>query len=733
MKKLIIFASILFLYQIFYAQNSTKISGTVMDEDNNPLQYVNVFILNSFEGSMTDEKGNFSFITKQKNSVEIVAGMVGYEKYSIIIDLNKINDKPIIIVLKSNTISTNEVVITASSFGSEKGKGVVMTNIDVLTTPGGAGDIFQALKTMPGLTSVSESAELYVRGGDPIETLTLIDQATLYHPYTYESSYGGLFSNINSDNITGMFFSSGGFSAKYGNALSGILDLSSNNEPLKSTYKLGLSLAAIEINTSIPIINEKFGFRISGRKSFTKPIFWLNGDNRDFTNEPISKDFTSNIIYKYSSTGRIKTFFSYASDKQGVIINQPGYIDEFNGISKNYFLNTQISDILFTKVVVKSSISYSKFDRNWQLGLLDLDKLDENIKVRTDFEFPLSNFKFNYGFEVENRLTSFLGIIPVEDYDMRENGQSKVIDAGFEITRYGFYLETEYPNFLKIKGVSLVAGVRSDYIPKLDVYWIDPRFNIGYKFCENTSVAFGFGVFHQHPDPRLYSSLDGNPNLKAMQAIHFVTSFNHKFSDKDEIRIEAYYKDYKNLPLEDNINFYNNNGFGFAKGIDFIAKGILFGKIDSYVSYGLISTKRKWMDYKELTSSEFDITHNLNIVAKYNLTNHIQLGLNYKYSTGKPFTPVIDSRFDNEENFFIPIYGKDNSARYKDYQRLDLRLTYLAAFFENNFTVFYIEALNILNIKNIMNHSYSYDYKTKQDVNSYFGRRMIVFGFQTTI
>jgi vitamin B12 transporter len=733
MKKIpFIFLFVITCFNVTFSQNGIRVFGIVKDEDDKLLEYVNVFILNTFEGGMTDNNGNFSFVTKQKEKIELVAGMVGYKKYSTIIDLKEQNNNPILIILKNGTIATKEVIITASSFGSEKGKGVVMTNIDVLTTPGGAADIFQALKTMPGLTSVSESAELYVRGGDPIETITLLDQASLNHPYTYESSYGGLFSNINSDNITGMFFSSGGFSAKYGNALSGVLDLETKNEPLKSTYKLGVSLAATELSAAFPIMDETLGLRINGRKSFTEPIFWLNGKNSDFTSEPISKDLSANLVYKYSSTGRIKTFFSYADDKQGVLINQPGYIDEFAGTSHNYFINTQISDILFKNLVLKTSISYSKFNRYWTLGLLDLTKSDKNKKLRSDAEWEIENNKINFGFEIENRFTNFLGTVPVEDYDMRKNGKAKIIDADFNITRYGIYIETELANFLKLKGLSLVAGLRTDYISKLNIFWIDPRGNLGYKLFKNTNLAIGLGIFHQHPDPRLYSPQDGNPNLKAMRALHFVTSINYKFSDRDEIRIEAYYKKYSNLPLEVPIKYYNNDGFGYAKGIDIIAKGVLFDVLDSYVSYGLLSTKRKWMDYKALTSSEYDITHNLNIVAKYNITNHLQVGINYKFATGKPFTPVIESYFDNNQNIFIPVYGKDNSERYKNYQRLDIRFTYLAAFFENNFTVFYIEGLNILNIKNVMNISYSYDYTSSKDVFSYFGRRMIVIGTQIT-
>jgi len=341
-------------------------------------------------------------------------------------------------------------------------------------------------------------------------------------------------------------------------------------------------MASAEINASTPIFNDKLGFRFSARNSFTEPVFWLNGKNSSFTNQPSSKDFTSNLIYKYSLTGRLKTIFSYATDKQGVIINQPGYTDEFKGNSNNYIINTQISDLLFNNLVVKTSISFSEFNRKWQLGLLDLDKIDNNLKLRSDFEMPFQPFKLNMGYEIENRNTSFIGIIPIEDYDMRKNGQAKVINSTFGITRYGLYIETEVPNVFNIIGLSVIAGIRSDNIPKLKIYTLDPRANIGYKINDKVSIAFGCGLFHQHPDPRLYSPIDGNPSLKSMQSIHLVSSLNYSFSERDEFRVEFYYKKYNNLPLEDNNLFYNNKGFGFAKGIDIIVKGILFNKIDSY-------------------------------------------------------------------------------------------------------------------------------------------------------
>jgi len=199
------------------------------------------------------------------------------------------------------------------------------------------------------------------------------------------------------------------------------------------------------------------------------------------------------------------------------------------------------------------------------------------------------------------------------------------------------------------------------------------------------------------------------------------------------VRIEGYHKEYNNLPLEDELLNYNNNGHGFAQGIDFMIKGDLFGIIDGWISYGFINTKRKWMDFEELSSSSFDITHNLTVIAKYNITPAFQVGVNYKYATGRPFTPVVNSNYIPDLDIFEPVYGNDNSDRHPTYQRLDIRLTYLTQLFDNYFTVIFVEGLNILDINNIFGYSYNKDYTQRIRVDSYFGRRTIVFGIRVNI
>ncbi len=729
----ILFLLVLFLYQLLGAQTKTRIEGIVTDSKSNPLPYVNVFLLNTTDGAMSDDEGNFSFVSLEKGKALLMASIVGYEKYQSELDLTgaKIS---INIKLIEKAVNLKEAIVTGSSYGSEKEKGLVINRLDVLTTPGGAADIFQSLKTLPGLTQVSESAELYIRGGDPIESLTMIDGAVVYHPYTFESAYGGIFSNLSQTVVKGMYFSSGGFSSKYGNALSGVLDIETRNQPANYKYQLGLSLANASLSVDFPIEKEKLGLYFDFRQSFTKPIFWLNGGAERLVVTPTSQNGTGGIVYSYSQTGRLKLFGIIADDEQGVKVERAEYTGTFSGNSKNYFINLQNTDIPLRFLVMKNSLAFNKYSNQWQLGLLDLTKTDYVYSFRNDFEMSVTTSnKILFGGEYENRKVNYLGKIPEEDFNISPDGQAKIIDAVFSRSRLGLYTELQSANPFGLNNFSLTAGLRYDKIAGLNLSWIDPRASFGYQLSDKSTLKLGWGIFHQLPDPRLFSPVDGNPNLTAMKSEHIILSYDYNLDDQNSFRAELYHKKYSNLPKENSNLNYDNSGNGFANGVDVILKGNLPLNINGWISYGYINTKRFWMGFDELTSSSFDITHNLTLVLKYNLSDSWQIGVNAKYATGRPYTPIISSHYRNDINIYEPIYTPTNSSRYPNYKRVDVRLTYFNQLFGSVPFIAYMEGLNIMNFNNIFGYTYSTDYSEKKEIQSYFGQRMLVFGFMVTI
>lgn len=705
------------------------ISGKVTDIKGTKLSYVNVYIQNTFNGTMSDEEGMYSFLTEPSDTITIIATSIGYRKYTYTIDIQEKDSININIHLVPEAVKLNETVVSASSYGSEKEKGLIVSRIDIYTTPGGAADLFQSLKTLPGISQVSESAELYVRGGDPSETLTIVDQAGFYHPYTYESSYGGLFSNINTAMIKSMFFSSGGFSAKYGNSLSGILELVTIDKPAASGYSIGISMAALSAAGRIDLIDNKLGLNIFLNKSYTEPIMWLNGEMDQFTSFPTSQDISTSLIYSYSNTGQLKLLALLANDKTGVKVDRPELEGRFDGSTDNTLINFQHKDILNKDILIKSSISYSKHDNDWELGLLDINMIDETINFRSDLETIIASYyKVSGGIQAGVRVEKFEGKMPENAFDYRPNGEYRYLDDNTKQIRYGGYLEVESHDIFEITNLSLIFGLRSDYFPKVGVLWLDPRLAFVYKLNNTSMLQLSTGLFHQLPDSRLFKNAVGNPNLSAMNASHYILSYNYTINDKNNFRIELYHKKYQDLPLEDKSTNYSNKGYGFANGLDIIMKGELPFNISGWLSYGYLNTKRLWMDYKSITNSDFDISHQLTLIAKYNISSMWQIGINFKVASGRPYTPVKGSILNTGYNLYEPIYAQKNSDRHPTYKRLDLRITHFNQLFGRYNTILYLEGLNIINIKNIFGYTYNEDYSKRSAIKSYFGRRTIVIG-----
>ena len=717
-----------------FAQNKTLIEGKVCDQDGKPLEFVNVFIRNTAEGTMTGKDGKFNFFTTKKGKIELIASMVGYKSFAKEIELSGKGKINLIITLNETAILMKGSVVSASSFGSEKEKGLVINNIDILTTPGGAADIYQALKTLPGMTQVSESAELYVRGGDPTETITIIDQSPVYHPFTFESGYGGLFSNVKTSVIKSLFFSAGGFSAKYGNALSGVLDVHTASMPEHSHVSVGLSMANASVTAGMPVIADKLGFYFNAEEEFTKPIFWLNGGGDRLINSPFSQNFTGGIDYKYSGTGKLRLFTIIANDNEGVKVERAEFNGTFNGDSRNAFVNLQNSYLINNNLLMKNALSYNRYNDKWLLGVLDLNTTDKIYNFRNDFEYELDpSLKILTGFEIEKRTIDYQGTVPLDDYDIRPDAPAIVLNAAVNGSRMGIYSEIQSTRVFGIRDAMISAGIRYDRVPELSLGWTDPRVSAAYKLNESSNVRFSFGVFHQLPDPKLFRPEDGNPGLKPMEAIHYILSYDYSIDEQNSFRIETYYKKYLDLPLQNPINNYNSDGYGFAEGVDMIYKGIFPFGITGWISYGYISTKRLWLDYGAFCNSSYDVTNNLSIIMKYNLTDHFQLGGSVKYATGRPYTPVVSSGYSDQLKIYVPEYAPTNSGRFPDYKRIDLRLTYFGNLTPNISAVIYMEGLNIFDYDNIFGYSYTPDYSRRTTIQSYFGQRMLVFGFEVGI
>jgi len=201
----------------------TTISGRITDAKNQPVAGANVTIKDSYDGASADANGAYKFSTSDEGDVIIVASMVGFTSAEKRLHLSG-GEVVVNFNLKEASNELNTVTITAGVFeASDEKKMVILSPLDIVTTASSVGDIYGALQTLPGAQPTQEQEGLFVRGGDASEAKTLIDGMLVANPYfssVPDVPQRGRFSPFL---FKGTNFSTGGYSAQYGQAMSSVL------------------------------------------------------------------------------------------------------------------------------------------------------------------------------------------------------------------------------------------------------------------------------------------------------------------------------------------------------------------------------------------------------------------------------------------------------------------------------------------------------------------------------
>ncbi|MCP4632138.1 MAG: TonB-dependent receptor [candidate division Zixibacteria bacterium] len=580
--------------------------------------------------------------------------------------------------------------------------------MDIVTTAGSAADVLETIQTFPGVNRINEGSGMYVRGGDVSETVVIIDQATLIHPYKYESDTGGYFGMISPFLLSDIFFSSGAYSAKYGNALSSVLVMSSMGMPSMKSLDVGLGIAAISLGGAWPIASNKLGLRFSCNYSDSELLFRINNHSGDYAQYPVSSDVNLNIIYEYSPKSQF--YISHFANQDDIAITYKS--PEFSGVFSNEtscrLYNLRWKYLLGNSIIINTSFSRNNFSKKTEVGSLDIALEDKLGKWRTDFVVPvLSKSTINTGFEINLSQTTISGSIPDDEQDYSPGGEISYLATDYRFQYFGLYIEGET---FSTGGLFGLAGGRLGYFKATHSHSIDPRLSIGYRIADNQTFKLAFGIYHQYPQACFRDKNEGNPNLLPMQSTHYVAGYEYK-NEITNLRIEAYYKNYNNLILNDVNNNYSNDGNGFAYGLDLFMRG-QWSLVSGWVSYSYLVAKRLEYEYSRLVPTDYDFRNSVSTALKFKLGDRSSFGVTHRYSTGKPYTPAEDQW---------------NSSRLPPVQRLDMSFSYIIPLDTSKYLLFYCAVSNVLNKTNIYDYRYSLDYSTRTEIKSIFTRN-IYFG-----
>lgn len=710
-----------------------RVTGRVTDRTGAPIEFATVSVPARRVGAVTDDRGEFA-IELPDGAATLEFSQIGYLRVRLAVDV-RAGLAPIAVTLAEAPVPVTEVQVTASSFGqSGKAEGAVVRRMDVVTTPGGAADVFQALRALPGIHAPTEGAAVYVRGGEPGETLVRLDGGEIGHPYHYESASGGLFSAFDAYMLKSAYFSSGGFSARYGGVLSGVLDIETQDPMNTRTVSTGANLAGGGASSSWSLVPDRLSLVATLRRSWPEVLMNLYGSSRDYVSPPVSTDGAVKLIGRYRPTGRASLLYLGSGDGLTMWWNILNTRERLRSAGETHFGSLQVSDVIAGRVAVKGNAAFQAHERESRYASFGRTRRERNATAAIDAIWrPSDRHELSFGANVRRLGARIEGAWAADSTDYSAGAPVRRDDVDARTVSPGVFVEQKS----RLVGpLYATLGVRVDRSSATGTWTTDPRAALAWRVDERQTVRLATGRYHQLPDAQYQDPVYGNPELGALRADHVIAGWEWK-SEAANARVELYRKDYGDLVTQDSIRFYANGGHGRARGVDVFLQGSRRW-LSGWVSYGWLDAKRKVLDDPAEVPSASSVRHSLSAVGNWQASPRWIVGAHWKHSTGRPYTPIVGRTYDGAASLWRPVFGTHGSAEYPAYDRLDVRVTRLfslprgAGLPPSSVCVAYVEGLNVLATRNVLEYVWNSDYSRRYTLDSYFSRRLLVAGVQLT-
>jgi hypothetical protein len=682
------------------------LSGYVKDASTGEALIGSTLFLRELNAGTVCNAFGFYSITIPKGIYTMECSFIGYKAQISSLDLSSSLTQDI--NLREEPPLLKEIIVQAST--EVTGQEIQASSTDLRPSmveqrPSlfGEVDVVKSLESVPGIKLHSEGSTFYyVRGGNRDQNMILVDDAQIYNP----SHMLGFFSTIIPDAVNDMTLYKGDMPASLGGRLSSVLDVRTkkgNDQHRQAWGNIGLISTKLGIEG--PIKKEKSSFLVSARVSRLK---WL----AQLADKSITKfnfyDFTGKVNFKLDA--RNKIFFSfytgadnYFNTSRGIAWTNTAATFRWNhlitdrlflnttlaGSSYDYFLYTDVAKSTrwnshISNINLKADFSYfikPQNEFNFGMGVNGYNFNPGNLQssqpipssvsplsIRNSAEFVLygnHEVKFNqhWGLNYGLRLSSWTNTGEAFEfvYDQNKNPiDTLFFKKGENYKRYGnaeprmtlTYLLNDKASIKtnlsrNVQNVHLISNSISPFT-SLEV-WLPSSINIKPQTSNQISVGYYQTV------SRLGASFQ-------------VETFYKKMSH--QIDYEAHAETLLNPLLEGELRF----GTAKAYGIEFQLKKDV-GRLRGSAGYSYARAKRKFAEVNQGRSFNafYDRPHQINLLASYDLSLKWNLGMNWNYSTGAPFSsPVSFYSYNGQE---VPVYGQKNNDRLPAYHRLDVSAT----------------------------------------------------------
>ncbi len=665
------------------------IQGTIRDSNGQPVIGANIYILDSYNGAASSPEGQFSFQTELEGSQILAASAVGYMEFQQSINLEQLPES-FKIILQEETKRLDDLVINAGVFdASDEKKSTILKPLDIVTTAGATADIPGVMNTLPGTQTVGETGRLFVRGGDDAETKYYIDGIMVNQPYGLTPNNIPSRMRFSPFLFSGTTFSTGGYSAEFGQALSGTLNLKTDKEALQT--QTDLSLMSVGGGISHTQKWDRNSVFIETFYTDLTPYFWLIPQKTEWNDAPSSWQNTFMFRQKVGEEGNLKVFYSGEISKMDLY--QPSVMDVTEemrvDMSNNYhYLNANYQAVLNKYWMIDAGISNTWSKDNMYLEYFSSQNRLNNLHFKFTTIFDKGKaINLKIGTDIFQYTYSQSTYFPSEG----ESDTTKNTSLSRQINEWipSVYFESNIYFSNKFIGV---IGARMEYATMAEKSTISPRISLAYKTGKFSQISLATGIYRQRPLPQMLSF---NNSLNDERAVHYILNFQYS-NDQRTFRAEAYYKDYDQLVQYNQVDItgydkLSNSGYGYAAGLDvFWRDNKTIRNVDYWLSYSFLDTERLYRDFPNSSVPHFASRHNFSFVYKHFIQQiQTQIGLTYAYGSGRPY---------NDPNMDV-----FNAKVTPDYHDLSMNFSYLL---KTNFII-HFSVTNVLGRDNIFGYQYS--------------------------
>ena len=657
MKLKLFILQIICLCAFVSAQAQTfTLSGRVIDENNDPVEFASVSCPKQGKMTMTSLKGDYSLQLQSADSVEIRFSMVGYK--TKVRTLRRPRGKQTMqVVLHSSDNALSEVTITGKRI--ETGQTQELSKEHLKSMPSTTGNaVEEMIQSQAGVSTHSELSSQYnVRGGSFDENSVYINNVEIFRPFLVRSGQQEGISVINPDMVEKIGFSTGGYEARYGDKMSSALNIEYRRP---KRFEASATASMLGASAFVGMSNKKFSWSNGLRYKTTKYLLGSMDTKGEY--QPTFIDYQTYLTYSPNKRWDIK-FLGNISDNHynftpedretnfGTMENVKAFKVYFDGQEKDVFRTFFGSLGITRKFNENTSLSLiasafntreqEKYDIQGQYWLTQTET-SENLGVGTYFQHTRNYLKAHVEsakllFKTKQKKHNIEAAFTYKwehieensvEYEMRDSSKYSIPHTGKDLymiysmrakntltaNRIEAYAQDTY-RFTGSEGKTLYTlnyGLRLAYWSFTKETILSPRLSLGIipAFNENITMRFATGLYYQAPffkeirdttttNGITYASL--NRKAKSQRSIHFIAGFDYRFKMNDrpfKFTAEAYYKALGNLvPYSVNnvkVVYYGDNMCsGHAAGLDLKLFGEFVPGTDSWVSLSLMNTSMK--------------------------------------------------------------------------------------------------------------------------------------------